>query len=430
MTTDTFEYRVSRATGAVGTPLAYAAGAVVLGMSVPRLEAFFIPGVSAPIGANAAIALLSAIASGMLPLTGLVFSLAFVMVQFSATAYSPRLVTWFAGSAMMTHSLGVFTATFIYALAALGWVDRGGTGQVPMLTVWLAIALLLVSVVFFVLLVEKLEMLQISRVLAFAGDQGRAVIERDYTLLGKDAPVSGGAAAEELPSVSQVLVHRGGPAVIQAIDVQGLVALAVREGAVVVMAWAVGDTLVDGMPLLRIHGGGRSVAESRLRRLVRLGSERTFEQDPKYALRILVDIAIKALSPAINDPTTAVQALDQVEDLLLRLGRVDLDAGRLRDGRGSLRLVFPVPSWEDFLVLAFDEIRYCGASSIQVMRRLRALLQDLTGQVPDERRPALERYLERVDKGIHRAFEEPQDRKDALEQDRQGLGLAREEQKA
>ena len=122
-----------------------------------------------------------------------------------------------------------------------------------------------------------------------------------------------------------------------------------------------------------------------------------------------------------------MQALDQVEDLLLRLGRVDLDAGQVRDGRGSLRLVLPVPSWEDFVVLAFDEIRYCGANSIQVMRRLRALLQDLAQHVPEERRTALERYLERVDKGIHRAFEEPEDRKDALEQDRQGLGLSREE---
>jgi uncharacterized membrane protein len=119
----------------------------------------------------------------MLPLTGLVFSLAFVMVQFSATAYSPRLVSWFAGSAMMSHSLGVFTATFLYALAAIVWVDRGGTGKVPPLTLFVAIALLLVSVVIFVLLVEKLAMLQISRVLAYAGDQGRAVIERDYAPL-------------------------------------------------------------------------------------------------------------------------------------------------------------------------------------------------------------------------------------------------------
>jgi len=416
--------------GVVGTPLLYAAGAVALGLALPRLEAAFLPGLTAPASAGVAIALLSAIASGMLPLTGLVFSLAFVMVQFSATAYSPRLVAWFAGSAMMSHSLGVFTATFIYAIAALAWVDRGGSGNVPLLTMWFAIALLLVSVVFFVLLVERLTMLQVARVLAYAGDQGRAVIERDYRPLGEGGPEQVGAAADELPAERQVVLHRGGPAVIQAIDVKRLAALAEREGAVVAMAWAVGDTMIDGMPLLRLHGGGRPVAERRLRRLVRLGTERTFEQDPKYAIRILVDIAIKALSPAINDPTTAVQALDQVEDLLLRLARVDLSAGRVRDGRGSLRLVFPVPKWEDFLVLAFDEIRYCGASSIQVMRRMRALLQDLSEQVPPERRAALQSYLERVDNGIRRTFEDGDDRRDALEEDRQGLGLSRERREA
>jgi uncharacterized membrane protein len=416
--------------GTIGTPLIYAAAAVALGMALPRFEAAFFPDLTAPIGAGPAIAVLSAIASGMLPLTGLVFSLAFVMVQFSATAYSPRLVAWFAGSAMMSHSLGVFTATFIYSLAALAWVDRGGTGRVPLLTVWFAIVLLLVSVVFFVLLVEKVAMLQIARVLAYAGDQGRAVIERDYAPLGDGGSEAGVAAVEELPAERQVVLHRGGPASIQKIDLPGLVALAEREGAVIAMAWAVGDTIIDGMPLLRVHGEGRPVPEQRLRRLVRLGAERTFEQDPKYAIRILVDIAIKALSPAINDPTTAVQALDQVEDLLLRLGRVNLSAGRVRDGRGSLRLVFPVPIWEDFLVLAFDEIRYCGANSIQVMRRLRALLQDLKEHIPPERRPALQRYLTRVDNGIRRTFEDADDRKDALEEDRQGLGLSRERREA
>jgi uncharacterized membrane protein len=140
---------------------------------------------------------------------------------------------------------------------------------------------------------------------------------------------------------------------------------------------------------------------------------------------MLVDIAIRALSPAVNDPTTAVQALDQLEDLLLRLGRRNLAAGRARDAQGRLRLVFPVPSWDDFLVLAFDEIRYYGASSIQVMRRMRALLLDLMASVPPERLSALERYLERVDNGIRSTFEDGADRKDALERDRQGLGLSR-----
>jgi uncharacterized membrane protein len=411
---------------AAATPLGYAGAAIVLGMALPRLEAALFPDLVAPISAGPAIAVLSAIASGTLPLTGLVFSLAFVMVQFSATAYSPRLVSWLAGSALMRHSLGIFTATFLYALAALAWIDRGGTGKVPLLTVWFAIVLLLASVFAFVMLVERLTMLQIARVLAYVGDRGREVIERDYARLGQGGPTKGAPAGDELPPVTQVVPHRGGPAIIQAIDVEKAAALAERAGAVVELAWAVGDTVMDGMELLRVHGAAAPLAEARLRPLVRLGAERTFGQDPKYAIRLLVDVAIKALSPAINDPTTAVQALDQIEDLLLRLGRCDLQAGSVRDARGSPRVVLPVPSWEDFLVLAFDEIRYCGASSIQVMRRMRALLQDLSQQVPPARRPALVGYLERVDKGIQRTFEDQDDRHDALDADRQGLGLSSE----
>ncbi len=413
--------RGSRVLDAVGVPLAYAAGAVVLGMTLPRFEERLFPGLTAKVSVSAAMSLLSAIASGMLPLTGLVFSLAFVMVQFSATAYTPRLVSWFAGSGMMRHSLGIFTAAFLYALAALAWIDRGGSGKVPLLTVWVAIVLLLVGIVSFMLLIERLMSLQISRVLEYAGDQGRSVIARDYRPLGGTPEAR---HDPELPPVTHVLVHRGGPAVIQGLDVRGLVALASSANGVVAVAWAVGDTVVDGMPIVRVHGTGAPLPEDKLRRFIRLGLDRTFDQDPKYAIRILVDIAIRALSPAINDPTTGVQALDQIEDLLLRLGRCDLDTGRARDAAGAIRLVFPVPRWEDFLLLALDEIRFYGASSIQVMRRMRALLLDLREHVPAERRQALHTYLERVDKGIARAFEEGDDRNDALVEDRQGLGLS------
>ncbi len=120
-----------------------------------------------------------------------------------------------------------------------------------------------------------------------------------------------------------------------------------------------------------------------------IGEGRTFEQDPKYAIRLLVDIAIKALSPAINDPTTAVQALDQIEDLLLRLGQRHLEIGTYADSDGQLRLVVPFPTWDDIIRLAFDEICAYGASSVQVMRRMNALVTDLTQAIPEERRPTL-----------------------------------------
>ena len=412
-------------------PLAYASAALVTGLVLPRLERSFFPALTVGIDPGAALAILAGIASGMMGLTAIVFSIAFVMVQFSATAYSPRLVIWLARSSVINHSIGLFTATFVYSLAAAAWVNRDGSGLIPPITVWFAVLLLLASVALFVLLVERVGMLQVTRVLAFAGDEGRRVIERMYHVppgarheRGAKAETPSAPNPDALPVV-QTLVHRGGPAVVQAVDTDALVSLAVKAGGAIVMTVAVGDTVLEGMPILRVHASGAAPPLERLRDAVALGSDRTFEQDPKFALRILVDVAIKALSPAINDPTTAVQALDQIEDLLLRLGRCDLDVGRTYDAAGRLCLEMAVPTWDDLLVLALDEIRYCGATSVQVMRRTRALLQDLADQVLPERRAALQNYLVRVDTGIRRDFADTDDQRDALEHDRQGLGMGR-----
>jgi uncharacterized membrane protein len=413
-------------------PLSYAVAAFVVGQVLPRLERSLLPDLSMGVDPSAALAILSAIASGMMGLTAIVFSIAFVMVQFSATAYSPRLVLWLARSSVINHSIGLFTATFIYSLAAAAWINRDGSGLIPPVTVWFAVVLLLGSVVLFVMLVERVGMLQVTRVLGFAGSEGRAVIEKMYPTSvaaprpRRPAATASAAGAEALHPVSQTLTHHGAPAVVQAIDEDTLVALATQAEGVIVMALAVGDTVMEGMPILRVRGSGPALPAERLLGAVALGAERTFEQDPKYALRILVDVAIKALSPAINDPTTAVQALDQIEDLLMRLGRCDLDVGRRYDAAGALRFEMPVPSWDDLVVLALDEVRFCGATSVQVMRRIRALLQDLTDHVLPERRAALEYYLLRVDKGIRRDFADLDDQRDALEPDRQGLGMPRE----
>ena len=157
-----------------------------------------------------------------------------------------------------------------------------------------------------------------------------------------------------------------------------------------------------------------------------MAPERTFEQDPKYPLRLLVDIAINALSPAINDPTTAVQVLDQIEDLLRCLGRRVLDTGCVADEKGVLRLVFPTPTWEDYLTLAFDEIRQYGASSVQVMRRMRSALVDLADSVTEaERKAVVQRYLDHLNLTVEQSLLDVEDRVMALQEDRQGLGLSR-----
>jgi len=140
---------------------------------------------------------------------------------------------------------------------------------------------------------------------------------------------------------------------------------------------------------------------------------------------LLVDVAIKALSPGINDPTTAVMALNEIDDLLGRIGRRQLDVGQVRDKNGALRLVYPTPTWEDFLSLAIDEIRYFGATSYQVMRRLRAMLIDLENLVPPSRRDALKVQTARMDATVLRTYRDASEVQLAQTSDRQGIGLSR-----
>jgi uncharacterized membrane protein len=407
-------------------PMFYVIGAVFGGMALLRIEHALATDASFQVyelSVSSAQAYLSAAASGMMALTGIVFAMGFVMVQFSAIAYSPRLVLWFARDRTLFHALGAFSATFFFALATLVWVDRGGSGMVPPFSSLIVGILIIVSMLLFARLMQRLSDLQISNVLHLIGDQGRAVIAGMFRRLGdrqeaKQDPVA------RLDAATQTLCHSGKPRTIAELDVNALVELA--RQATIVMVSAVGDTLVEGATVLRIHGARKPLPDDALLRAVRLGRERTFEQDPKYPIRLLVDVAIKALSPAINDPTTAVQTIDQLEDLLRRLGASELDAGYAADEAGVLRLIFPTPTWEDYLTLAFDEIRQFGATSVQVMRRMRAALDGLVGWLPiEDRREAARLYLAHLDRTVAMSALDAEDRRMALEEDRQGIGLSR-----
>src|SRR5262249_50209013 len=129
-------------------PLTYALVSTVLGFALPRIEQAYFPSYVI-VSVSSAQAYLSAVASGMMALTGIVFSVAFIMVQFSAIAYSPRLVLHFARNPSLFHSLGVFVATFIYALCELAWVDRGGSGKVPFWSSLVVVVLVVLSMVLF-----------------------------------------------------------------------------------------------------------------------------------------------------------------------------------------------------------------------------------------------------------------------------------------
>jgi uncharacterized membrane protein len=157
--------------------------------------------------------------------------------------------------------------------------------------------------------------------------------------------------------------------------------------------------------------------------MIALGLERTVEQDPAFAMRIIADVACKALSAAINDPTTAVQVLNQLSEVLRIIGTTDLQSFRSpANGRPHHGLVMAMRSWDEYLALGVTEIREYGSTSIQVMRRLRAMLEELRGDVPPQHRDAVTEELARLDATVERSFAHSVDLDRARLADPQGMG--------
>ena len=146
------------------------------------------------------------------------------------------------------------------------------------------------------------------------------------------------------------------------------------------------------------------------------------DQDPTFAFRIVVDVALKALSPAINDPTTAVLAMDQLHRMLRTVGKRHLRTDELLDQSGQIRVIFRTPNWDDFVHLAFSEIRNCGSNNLQIVRRMRAMIENLVQTLPPNRREALLRQLSLLDREVERIFTYPEELALARVADAQGLG--------
>jgi uncharacterized membrane protein len=166
------------------------------------------------------------------------------------------------------------------------------------------------------------------------------------------------------------------------------------------------------------------IDQRRLRSQVAFGRERTIEQDSTFAFRVIVDIAIKALSPAINDPTTAVIALDQLQRLLRAVGDRDLHNERILDRDGQLRVLFRTPNWTDFVQLTFSEIRHYGAGNLQVARRMRAMIENVLPSLPEARVPAIRHEQDLLDRTLQNVYVFREDMALARIPDSQGLGGA------
>jgi uncharacterized membrane protein len=350
------------------------------------------------------------------------FSVLLLTVQIASGNLTSRIIARPFRSKALKTALSLFVFTFAYGISVLGRLEN----QVPQLPVFLTLSLSVVSIGVFLFVVEYIgKELRPVTVMTSVAEEARSVIRSVYPFPWANtlSPPPNTATLKGL-GASRCLCHRGRSGVIVAIDFEGLAKLAARSKCVLELVPKVGDFVAEGSPMFRIYGGD-SMRYGRLRQSVALGPERTIEQDPAFAFRIIVDIAEKALSPAINDPTTGVLAIDQIQPLLQELAGRDLDTGTVYDECGDIRLLYRTPDWDDFVELAVVEIRQYGAGSIQIMRRLRGMLQDLISVVPLKRTPLLQHQLELLHATVQRGFLDPWDRAQAEIADSQGLGATR-----
>jgi uncharacterized membrane protein len=190
---------------------------------------------------------------------------------------------------------------------------------------------------------------------------------------------------------------------------------------VIEVRFGIGGYVPTGADLFAVRGAANDVDGVELGKGVILAEERTITQDPAFALRAIVDIALRALSPAVNDPTTAVQALDGIDALLMELAARDLERGRITGEDGALRVVYPNMVWEDLLDLSLTEIRHYGAETPQIARRLRALLLGLAEQAPAARRRGLDDHLARLDAAVRAGYSDAAERAYAETPDHLGI---------
>jgi uncharacterized membrane protein len=344
-----------------------------------------------------------------------------VSVQLASSQLTPRIIAIVFRDPVTRFSLTIFVFTFTFSLATLVRI----TSFVPLFTSQVAAYSCLASLVVFLYLIDHVgKSLRPSGALRSVALLGRAVIDDVYPQNLNELPNTPAELADRPREEPACTIASSGGGVVLAFDIQGLAVLAQRANSLIEMVPQVGDFVAPGDPLFRVFQNGTPIPTRALCQSVALGQERTPEQDPAFAFRILVDVASKGLSPGINDPTTAVLAIDHIHHLLRTVGNRHLADGRVRDRAGRLRLVYRTPDWEDFVHLAVTEIRHYGGSSIQVTRRLRAMLENLIQSLTEERAAGLRLELAALNRSAERFFADPEDRALASTSDLQGVGGA------
>ena len=322
---------------------------------------------------------LVAIGFGTLGLVSIIFSLLFLVVQWAFGSLSPRL-NLFRDDPIVWRTFGLALGVFVFSVTAALVIANDPKVSVIVPAVEVAAVLLTVAVMR-VLQVKAFTSIQLAPTLAAIAAEGRAILDDLY----RRPCTAGPRSAVVLPPLRRVVSWPHGQATLQQVHLPRLLDAAGR--AVIVLQAGIGDTLQQGAPVADLHGG--DVADAAVLHGLVTGQERTFHQDPLFAFRLLADIGLRALSPAINDPATAVQVLDTIQSILSPLVTRDLDVAEIADESGAVRVVLALPSWDDYLRTSLDDLIESGSRAPMVLLRARTLLTGLLNTAPPHRRSSI-----------------------------------------
>lgn len=365
--------------------------------------------VGGPAGARV---MLSTSASAMVTLTSLVLTVTLVAVQLAMNQFSPRIVRSLLHNVVSQLAVGLFGGTFLYTLVVLRVVEDNPP-KVPGVSLLVAYTLMVSSAVALVLFVHHAsQSLRVAGLIDLVGDETREAVPHEFPDLLDGPTVDADPAMIVAPDAGNVV----------RIQADELVELARRSGCALEVVPAMGDFVPRGAPLVRVHGDPSRLDGARAKELVALAAERTPEADTAYGIRKLVDIAERAIAQPFNDPTTAVQAIGRIHDIMRQIAGRAIPSGELRDSDGTVRLTIRKMTWEGYVRLAFDELRLAGARTPQVARVLMATLADIEGVAPEHRRPAVQRQRSLLCAAVQRTYDADADVRAMSTADAQGIG--------
>ena len=363
-----------------------AVAGLALGLLLPRITT------ETSVASTRVTETLVAVGFGILGLVGIIFTLLFLVVQWAFGSLSPRL-NLFRDDPIVWRTFGFAIGVFVFSVTAA--LAVGNDPRVSVIVpVAEGIAMLVTLILIRTLLVRAFAAIQLAPALSAIAAQGRIVIDELY----RHPAASDGPPAAPLPPLTRTVRWPHRQAILQQLDLRRL--LAAGGQGVIVLRARIGDTLQHGAPVADLHGAGQhsaAAADAALLGGLVTGQERTFRQDPLFAFRLLADIGLRALSPAVNDPATAVQVLDTIESLLLPLAQRDLDVAEVADDTGTVRVVLALASWNDYLQMALDDLIESSARSPMVLVRARAMLTSLLSAAPQQRKPSIAWRLRHVE---------------------------------